>query len=134
MPYRDDIAALLVRVELLERKGERLEESLERARAGLASAVAEMAGLPPQADIPWRSLHGGEPIEAVFVNDGERTVTLVFVGYDGRAHDEVTIVAGGEHRVSTHTGHLWRLRDDEEVVWQGYVRAGQARLGATALR
>lgn len=129
MPYRDERAALEARVEALEHERDGLEASLERARAGLASVVAWMAGLPPEADLPWRSLHGGEPVEAVFVNRGAQTLTLVLVGHDGREHEQTTIVAGGEHRLPTHTGHLFRLRGPEGFVWQGYVHAGALRLG-----
>ena len=129
MPYRDELEALKARVEALEHERDGLEASLERARAGLASVAGWLAGLPAAADLPWRSLHGGEPVEAVFVNPGADKLTLVLVGHDGREHVETTIVGGGEHRVATHTGHLFRLRDEDGVVWQGYVRAGATRLG-----
>lgn len=129
MPYRDEIEALKARIEALEHERDGLEASLERARASLASVVGWMAGLPAAADLPWRSLHGGEPVEAVFANPTDETLALALVGHDGREHPETTIVAGGEHRVATHTGHMWRLRGAAGVVWQGYVRAAERRLG-----
>ncbi len=129
MPYRDELEALKARVEALEAERDGLEAALERTRASLASVVGWMAGLPPEAELAWRSLHGGEPLEATFVNGSQAKLTLVLVGHDGREHVEVTIVAGGEHRLATHTGHLFRLRDERRVVWQGYVTAGAARLG-----
>ncbi|MCA9610746.1 MAG: hypothetical protein KC619_34360 [Myxococcales bacterium] len=129
MPYRDEVEALRARVQSLEQERDGLEARLERTRAGLASVVAWMAGLPAEAGLPWRSLHGGEPVEAVFVNPEAETLTLVLVGHDGREHVETTIVGGGEHRVATHTGHLYRLRRGDRVLWQGYVREGATRLG-----
>lgn len=130
MPYRDDVEALHRHVEAVTRERDEALAQLERARAALASVVADMAGLPAEADIPWRSLHGGEPIEVTFVNRTGKKVALAWVSYDGRAHEEVTLVPGGERAVSTFVAHLWRVSDAQsgEVVVQRYVRAADARV------
>lgn len=125
MPYRDDAKALRDRVDVLTLELEQVNASLERARAALASLVADLAALPPNADIPWRSVHGGEPIRVRFVNHGERKVELRWVSYDGRERPETTIIPGGERELATHIAHLWRMVDVEsgEIVLQRYVRA-----------
>ncbi len=130
MPYRDDADALRARVESLERELERTSSALERARAALASVVADLAGLPPEADIPWRSLHGGEPIVVRFVNASDRKLELVWISYDGQPRTVVTLVPGGEREERTYVAHLFRVIDPETraIVLQRYVRADQARI------
>lgn len=130
MPYRDDVEALHRHVEAVTAERDEARAQLERARAALASVVADMAGLPAEADIPWRSLHGGEPRDVVFVNATRRKVALAWVSYDGRTREEVTLVPDGERAVSTFVAHLWRVSDAEtgEVVLQRYVRVGDARI------
>lgn len=130
MPYRDDVEALHRHVEAVTKERDEALAQLERARAALASVVADMAELPVEADIPWRSLHGGEPHDVTFVNRTGHKVALAWVSYDGRARDEVTLVPDGEHTVSTFVAHLWRVSDAQtgEVVLQRYVRAGDARV------
>jgi hypothetical protein len=125
MPYRDDAKAMRDRVELLESERDQALSTLERTRASLASLVADMAGLPADADIPWRSVHGGEPIRVRFVNRLERKVELRWVSYDGRERLETTLIGGGEWEVTTHVAHLWRFVDIEsqKVLMQRYVRA-----------
>ena len=125
MPYRGQVAALSARVQTLERENEDLRARLERARAALASVAGELAGLPAEADISWRSLHGGEPFDRTFVNATERKLALSWVSYDGRERPEATLVPGGRLTVPTHSGHLWRAREGDAIVWQGYARAGE---------
>lgn len=128
-PYRDDNEALSRRCEALEQERDEALAQLARARAALASAIAEMSGLPPQADLPWRSLHGGEPIEARFVNETDAQLSLRWVSYDGRERERTTLVPGGAVKIETHTAHLWRMLDrDGTVVTQGYVRADAPEL------
>lgn len=132
MPYRDELDAARIRCETLAAELDEASARLERARAALASAVAEMAGLPAKADIPWRSLHGGEPKTVRFVNATERKLELVWVSYDGQERTTATLIPGGERDESTFIAHLWRLIDRErgEVVAQRYVRADTPRIVA----
>ena len=124
MPYRDDIEAHERHLEALTQERDEARAGLERARAALASAVAEMNDLPPEADIPWRSLHGGEPVRVTFLNDTDETLSLRWISYDGREREEVTIVPGGQREVESFVAHLWRLVDRAGTVrWQGYLRA-----------
>lgn len=135
MPYRDEQQAQQQRIEALTAERDAAEAALERARAGLASVVADMAGLPAEADIPWRSLHGGEPMDVTFVNETPAKVSLVRLSYDGRAREEVTVVPGGAQTVSTFVAHLWRASDPSgAVVAQAYVRANQPRMAIRAGR
>lgn len=130
MPYRDDLEALRAHVETLSAELERTGGQLERARAALASVVADLAGLPPQADIPWRSLHGGEPMVVRFVNATDRKLELVWVSYDGQTRSSATLIAGGERDEHTYVAHLWRMVDaaSGSIVVQRYVRAGEPRI------
>lgn len=130
MPYRDEIEALKARVDALTAELEDTSGRLERARAALASVVADMAGLPAAADIPWRSLHGGEPIVARFVNGTPQKLELVWIGYEGKARTEVSLVPGGEREQRTYVGHLFRAIDPAsgDVVFQRYVRADEPRI------
>ena len=128
MPYRDEVEALSARVQTLERESADLRARLESARAALASIAAELAGLPFEADIPWRSLHGGEPLELSFVNGTGHKVALVWVSYDGRERSEATLVPEGRLTLPTHSGHLWRAREGDAIIWQGYARAGELEL------
>lgn len=132
MPYRDEVEALRARVEGLEGELGRTAAQLERARAALASAVADLAGLPPEADIPWRSLHGGEPIVVRFVNATDKKLELVWISYDGQARPSATIIPGGERDERTYVAHLWRVIDPASgaIVLQRYVRAGDAVITA----
>lgn len=112
------------RCEALEQERDEALAQLARARAGLASAIAEISGLPAEADLPWRSLHGGEPIEARFVNETDTQLSLRWVSYDGREHERTTVVPGGAVTLETHTAHLWRfVGADGRVLSQAYVRA-----------
>lgn len=130
VPYRDDAAALRARVEALTTERDRASAQLERARAALASVIAEMSGLPAEAAIPWRSLHGGEPTTVRFVNATERKLELVWVSYDGQLRPESSLIAGGERERATYVGHLFRAIDPTsgEVVLQRYVRADEDRI------
>lgn len=130
MPYRDEVGALSARVETLENENDDLRTRLARARAGLVSIAADLAGFPPEADVPWRSLYGGEPIEVTFVNGTDHKLVLVWVSYDGRERAETTVVPEGRVTLETHSGHLWRMRDGDHIVWQGYARAGVSPLTA----
>ena len=131
MPYRDDAEAQARHVEALTQERDEALARLERARAALASVVAEMSALPPEADIPWRSLHGGEPLRVTFVNETDETLSLRLVSYDGREREEVTLVAGGEREVDSFVAHLWRLVDRAgAILWQGYLRADRPRISA----
>ncbi|MEC7519160.1 MAG: hypothetical protein VYE22_04805 [Myxococcota bacterium] len=131
MPYRDDAEAQARHVEALTQERDEALARLERARAALASVVAEMSALPPEADIPWRSLHGGEPLRVTFVNETDETLSLRWVSYDGREREEVTLVAGGEREVDSFVAHLWRLVDRAGAIrWQGYLRADRPRISA----
>jgi len=132
MPYRDELEAVRARVETLSAELDDASARLERARAALASAVADMAGLPAKADIPWRSLHGGEPQVVRFVNATERKLELVWVSYDGQERTTATLIPGGEREEPTFVAHLWRMIDRErgEVVAQRYVRADAPRIVA----
>ena len=130
-PYRDDNEALVRRCEAMEQERDEALGQLARARAALASAIAEMSGLPPQADLPWRSLHGGEPIAARFHNETDARLSLRWVSYDGREHERTTLVPGGVVELETHTAHLWRFVDDDgRIVTQAYVRADAPALSA----
>jgi hypothetical protein len=130
MPYRDELDALRAQVEALTMERDEAIAGLERARAALASVVADMAGLPAEADIPWRSLHGGEPIAVRFVNATDRKVELVWLRYDGRARSELTLIPEGAREVRTSVAHLYRVLDPAsgEVLRQGYVRADEPRV------
>ncbi len=130
VPYRDELAALRARVETLTAERDDASAKLERARAALASVIAEMAGLPPEAEIPWRSLHGGEPTTVRFVNATERKVELVWVSYDGQLRAELSLIAGGERERATYVGHLFRAIDASSgaIVLQRYVRAEDERI------
>jgi hypothetical protein len=130
MPYRDELEGLKAQLEALTVERDDASARLERARAALASVVAEMAGLPAEADIPWRSLHGGEPTSVRFVNATPRKVELLWVSYDGQPRSELTLVAGGEREVKTYVAHLFRAIDVESgrVVTQRYVRADEPRV------
>lgn len=131
MPYRDDAEAQARHVEALTQERDEALARLERARAALASVVAEMSALPPEADIPWRSLHGGEPLRVTFVNETDETLSLRWVSYDGREREEVTLVAGGEREVDSFVAHLWRLVDRAGAIrWQGYLRTDRPRISA----
>ena len=133
MPYRDDEQARERHLEALTRERDELAAAFERARAALASAVAELAGLPAEAEVPWRSLHGGEPITVELVNRTGAPVTLLWLGHDGRPHPETTLVDGGRWRVETHTGVLWRMVGPSgRVIWQRYARAGHPTLEVLA--
>ncbi len=130
-PYRDDAAARRRRHEALEQERDDALAQLARARAALASVIAEMTGLPAEADIPWRSLHGGEPIEARFINETPHKLSLSWISYDGRERAEATLVPGGRLARASHCGHLFRLRGpDGAVVAQGYLRADAPELVA----
>ena len=111
MPYRDELEALRARVETLEREHDALEASLARARAALACVSAELAGAAPQADVPWRSLPGGEPVLVTFVSARPRKVTIFSLSPDGRPRREATVVPGGRRAIETHTGCLLRVED-----------------------
>lgn len=90
-----------------------------------------MSDLPPAADIPWRSLHGGEPLRVTFENDTDQTLSLRWVSYDGREREEVTLVPGGRREVDSFVAHLWRMVDASGAVrWQGYLRAAVPRVSA----
>lgn len=128
MPYRDEVEALSARVQTLERENDDLRARLERTSAALASVAGELAGLPFDADISWRSLHGGEPFELTLVNGTEQKLALSWVSYDGRERPEATLVPGGRLTLPTHSGHLWRAREGAVIVWQGYARAGEPEL------
>lgn len=131
MPYRDELEALRRRVEIVEAEREELAGRLARAGAALASVVAAHAGLPAEADIPWRSLHGGEPKEVTFVNRSGGKIVLLWLDYQGRLREELTLVDGGRQVARTHTGHLWRMTDEVgAVIWQGYVRASDDEIVA----
>ena len=132
MPYRDEVEALSARVEILERENDELATRLERARASLASVAADLAGLPASADVPWRSLYGGEPVRLTFVNTTKRKLSLVWVSYDGAERVESTMIPEGRVTLETSTGYLFRMRAGDEIVWQGYARVGQAELGPRA--
>lgn len=134
MPYRDELESLRARCETLSTERDDALARLERARAALASAVADMSDLPPSADIPWRSLHGGEPLVVRFVNATDRKLDLVWVSYDGQERVESSLVPGGEIERQTYVAHLWRFIDRERaaIAMQAYVRAqGAARIVAT---
>ncbi|MCZ7680676.1 MAG: hypothetical protein M5U28_18670 [Sandaracinaceae bacterium] len=132
MPYRDEVEALRARVE-----GSR-GSSAAPPRSSSARARRSRArwriwrGLPPEADIPWRSLHGGEPIVVHFVNATDKKLELVWISYDGQARPSATIIPGGERDERTYVAHLWRVIDPASgaIVLQRYVRAGDAVITA----
>ncbi len=130
MPYRDEVAALRARAETLQAERDDARAGLERARAALASVVADMAGLPAEAEIPWRSLHGGEPITVRFVNGTEHKLELIWVSYDGQLRSDGSLIPGGERERATYVGHLFRAVDPKSgrAAGQRYVRAEDERI------
>lgn len=130
MPYRDELEALRARIEGLTAERDAAIAQLERVHAALASVVADMAGLPVEAEIPWRSLHGGEPITVRFANATEQKLELVWVSYDGQQRVEHSLLPGGELEKQTYVGHLFRAVDpvSRESVLQRYVRADDERI------
>jgi hypothetical protein len=129
VPYRDELESLKAHIEALTAERDDALARLERTRAALASVVGDLAGLPAEADIPWRSVHGGEPLTVRFVNASDRKLELRWVSYDGRDRPETTLVPGGEREQHTYVAHLWRLLDPNgKVVLQHYVRAGDTRI------
>jgi hypothetical protein len=127
MPYRDEAASLKARIEMLSAELEETSARLERARAALASVVGEMSALPADAELPWRSLHGGEPVSVRFANKSARKVELRWVNYDGRERAYETLIPGGERTHQSYAGHLWRMVDVESgaCVLQRYARASE---------
>ncbi|MGE0792233.1 MAG: hypothetical protein AB7S26_41555 [Sandaracinaceae bacterium] len=127
MAYRDDAEARAEAMSALRAERDEALSRLERARAALLSAVSEMSGRTPGDEmIPWRSLHGGEPVRATFVNRTSLKLALVWVSFDGREREELTMIPGGKVVLDTHAGYLYRFREVYlgRIIAQRYVRYG----------